>query len=74
MVRNFCHDGHGQQVAILLVAGRWVPLSRANNNVPHVLEVRVYEGDLPMQGKPFVFCVLYAPDRVEHPASCAGRC
>lgn len=54
VVRNFCHDGHGQPVAVPLVAGRWVPLPCANNDVPHVLKVCTNEGDLPVQGKSFV--------------------
>lgn len=54
VVRNFCHDGHGQPVAIPLVAGRWVPIPCANNNVPHVFQVRTDEVDLPVQGEPFL--------------------
>ena len=53
VVRDFCHDGHGQPVAVPLMAGHWVPLSCAHNYVPHVFQVRIYEGDLPIPGKPW---------------------
>lgn len=54
VVRNFCHDGYGQPVALPLMAGQGVSLSCADNDVPHVLEGRIYAGDLQMQGESFV--------------------
>ena len=33
------------------MAGQGVPLSCADNDVPHVLEGRIYAGDIQMQGE-----------------------